>query len=76
MLSSSSEEGRDLRDGHLAAPHTRRAMEESSIWAEGPFEVTRAQSVFPVGATPFEIIGPAEESRNLPWSGKGPADVR
>ena len=42
---------------HLATPHARRAMEGSAEWAEGPFEVTRAQSIFPGDAASFETIG-------------------
>lgn len=34
-------------EAHLATPHARRAMEGSKTWAEGPFDVTRAESIYP-----------------------------
>ncbi len=34
---------------HLDTPHARRAMEGSQEWGEGPFEITRAASIYPNG---------------------------
>jgi quinol monooxygenase YgiN len=44
---------------HLATAHAKQAMEGSSDWAEGPFEVTRATSIHPDGTRPFETAAPA-----------------
>ena len=41
---------------HLATPHAQRAMEGSKEWAEAPFEVTRATSVFPIEPVSFETV--------------------
>ena len=41
---------------HLATPHAQRAMEGSREWAEAPFEVTRATSVFPNDLVSFETF--------------------
>ncbi len=43
-------------DDHLATPHARRAMEGSKEWAEAPFEVTRATSIFPLDSVSFETV--------------------
>jgi quinol monooxygenase YgiN len=41
---------------HLTTPHARRAMEGSKTWAEGPFDVTRAESIYPDADSAFETI--------------------
>ena len=41
---------------HLSTPHARRAMEGSNIWAESPFDATRADSIYPDSETAFETI--------------------
>lgn len=41
---------------HLATPHAQRAMEGSKDWAEAPFEVTRASSIFPTDPRSFDTV--------------------
>jgi autoinducer 2-degrading protein len=41
---------------HLATPHAQRAMEGSKDWAEAPFEVTRASSIFPTDPRSFDTL--------------------
>lgn len=43
---------------HLATPHAQHAMQGSKEWAEAPFEVTRATSIFPVEPMSFETAIP------------------
>ena len=47
-------------EDHLATPHARRAMEGSKEWAEAPFEVTRATSIFPNDTVSFETVVPGK----------------
>jgi autoinducer 2-degrading protein len=42
---------------HLATPHARRAVKGSKTWAEGPFDVIRAESIYPDSELAFETIG-------------------
>ena len=39
---------------HLDTPHAKRAMDGSKEWGQGPFEVTRATSIYPHGEKYFE----------------------
>ena len=39
---------------HLDTPHAKRAMEGSKEWGEGPFEVTRAASIYSHGEKYFD----------------------
>lgn len=41
---------------HLETAHARLAMEGSKAWAEGPFDVTRAHSVYPDSETAFGTV--------------------
>ena len=41
---------------HLATPHAKRAMDGAQDFAQGPFDVTRANSVYPVGPRAYETI--------------------
>ena len=43
---------------HLATAHAQRAMAGSRQWAETPFEVTRATSVYPSDPECFETVTP------------------
>lgn len=43
-------------EAHLATPHARRAMEGSKTWAEGPFDVTRAESIYPHSNSAFGTV--------------------
>jgi (4S)-4-hydroxy-5-phosphonooxypentane-2,3-dione isomerase len=43
-------------EAHLATPHAKHAMEGSQDFTQGPFDVTRANSVFPVGQRAYENI--------------------
>ena len=43
---------------HLDTQHAKRAMEGSQEWGEGPFEVTRAASIYPNGESYFETPEP------------------
>lgn len=43
-------------EAHLATPHARRAMEVSKTWAEGPFDVTRAESIYPHSNSAFGTV--------------------
>ncbi len=43
-------------EAHLATPHAKRAIEGSQDFAQGPFDVTRANSVFPTGQEAYETI--------------------
>ena len=47
-------------EAHLATPHAKRAMEGSRDFAQGSFDVTRANSVFPSGHKAYETIEGAE----------------
>lgn len=44
-------------EAHLVTPHAQRAMEGAKSWAEGPFDVTRAESVYPESDLAFETVG-------------------
>ncbi len=41
---------------HLETAHARRAMEGSRVWAESPFDVARAHSIFPDSEIAFGRI--------------------
>ena len=43
-------------EAHLATPHARSAMGGSMVWGEGPFDVIRAESIYPSSSSTFETL--------------------
>lgn len=43
-------------EAHLVTAHARLAMEGSKTWAEGAFEVTRAESIYPHSSSAFGTL--------------------
>ena len=43
-------------EAHLTTPHARRAMEGAKAWGAGPFDVTRAESIYPSSSSAFDTL--------------------